>query len=57
MDNGWCYDGKYLQNKCLDGVEDCDKSKTQKRFRCVQFDQDLSEKYMNKYYDHKYIKN
>ena len=55
MDNGWYCDGKYLPNKCLGEIEECDKSKAQKRFRCVECDYDLCEKCMNKYYDPKFI--
>ena len=55
MDNGWYCENKYSPSKCLGEIDDFEKSKNQKRFRCMQCDYDLCEKCMNKNYDPKYI--
>jgi hypothetical protein len=53
MDNGWTCDGQKINGGCLLGLDNINKSKNIKRFRCEQCDYDLCEKCMMKYYDDK----
>ena len=58
MDNGWSCDGQKINGGCLLGLNNINKSKNIKRFRCEQCNYDLCEKCMMKYYDDKWkIKN